>query len=143
MLQARPLSLVSVMIRDSIAQSRATSEIGSVATFPSSFQGDGRAGSLFKSELSTSGLALCVSIALHEMPAHQAQMGFTQNRDPLVGPVTLPDHEGQYISAGFSGHGMSRAFSCAEAVADMMLAHLDGKPAPAWPEWLPNHFREM
>ncbi|KAJ7736538.1 FAD dependent oxidoreductase [Mycena maculata] len=46
-------------------------------------------------------------------------MGFTRSGDPFVGPVvnqTAADggnFKGQYMSAGYSGHGMPRAFSCA------------------------------
>jgi len=36
-------------------------------------------------------------------------MGFTENGVPLVG--SLAHLEGQYIAAGFTGHGMPRAFA--------------------------------
>lgn len=54
-------------------------------------------------------------------------MGFTKSKDPLVGPVVGGQDDegqlpGQYISAGYSGHGMPRAFSCAEVVVDMIMA---------------------
>ncbi|KAI0351289.1 FAD dependent oxidoreductase [Trametes cingulata] len=44
-------------------------------------------------------------------------MGFTKTGDPFVGPVLDPAdpasgvHEGQYIAAGYTGHGMPRAYS--------------------------------
>lgn len=38
-------------------------------------------------------------------------MGFTQSGDPFVGPAPGDDLKGQFISAGFSGHGMPRAFA--------------------------------
>lgn len=40
-------------------------------------------------------------------------MGFTKSRDPIVGEVYVAgkQQKGQYILAGFSGHGMSRAGS--------------------------------
>jgi hypothetical protein len=41
-------------------------------------------------------------------------MAYTKLGDPLVGPVLdASNHElaGQWISAGYSGHGMPRAFS--------------------------------
>ncbi|OSC96675.1 FAD dependent oxidoreductase [Trametes coccinea BRFM310] len=69
-------------------------------------------------------------------------MGYTKTGDPFVGPVISPAnpdaYKGQYISAGFTGHGMPRTFSCAEAVAQMILADIEGKE---WtiPEWLPRH----
>ncbi|CAK5283379.1 unnamed protein product [Mycena citricolor] len=64
-------------------------------------------------------------------------MGFTRLRDPFVGP--LSQHEGQYISAGYSGHGMPRAYSCAEVVALMIVAELAGKEWHA-PQWFPEAF---
>ncbi|KAI9069868.1 DAO-domain-containing protein [Trametes sanguinea] len=69
-------------------------------------------------------------------------MGYTKTGDPFVGPVIDPAnadaYKGQYISAGFTGHGMPRTFSCAEAVAQMILADMQGKE---WtiPAWLPRH----
>ncbi|KAI0653380.1 FAD dependent oxidoreductase [Cubamyces menziesii] len=71
-------------------------------------------------------------------------MGYTKTGDPFVGPVIDPAnpdaYKGQYISADFAGHGMPRTFSCAEAVAQMILADLQGKE---WiiPEWLPHYHR--
>ena len=91
-----------------------------------------------------------------------------------MGPVTVPEellttaevnaqadyYEGQYISAGYSGHGMPRAFawlvpcvslhsdhslmliifSCsAEVVASMIKARITGEE---WtkPYWFPEHY---
>ena len=45
---------------------------------------------------------------------------------------------GQYICAGFSGHGMTRAFSCAEGLARMLLSterdggSSSGSSSPCW-----------
>ncbi|KAJ7817054.1 FAD dependent oxidoreductase [Mycena olivaceomarginata] len=73
-------------------------------------------------------------------------MGFTKSRDPFVGPVidiSNPDaqslFEGQYISAGYSGHGMPRAFSCAAIVASMVASDISGR---GWevPAWFPKAF---
>lgn len=71
-------------------------------------------------------------------------MGFTKTGDPFVGPVVDPSgdekpFEGQYLSAGFSGHGMPRAFACAEAVAGMIASSMLGR---SWtiPDWLPRHY---
>ncbi|KAK7685832.1 hypothetical protein QCA50_011178 [Cerrena zonata] len=72
-------------------------------------------------------------------------MGFTKSGDPFVGPVidpTNPDssvYRGQYISAGYSGHGMPRAYACAEAVAKMIVADVRKEK---WepPEWLPRSY---
>ncbi|KZT21543.1 FAD dependent oxidoreductase [Neolentinus lepideus HHB14362 ss-1] len=65
-------------------------------------------------------------------------MGFTAIGDPFVGHVGR-GYEGQYIAAGYSGHGMPKAFSCAEVVAQMIIADISGK---AWspPEWLPKWY---
>ncbi|KAF8550727.1 hypothetical protein OG21DRAFT_1381573, partial [Imleria badia] len=75
-------------------------------------------------------------------------MGYTAIGDPFVGPVDrLPvaqgtdvaQHTGQFIVAGYSGHGMPRAFGCAEVVAQMIVAELEGTE---WtqPEWLPTRY---
>ncbi|KAF8233887.1 FAD dependent oxidoreductase [Tricholoma matsutake] len=71
-------------------------------------------------------------------------MGFTKIGDPFVGPVldpSKPSHTfaGQYIAAGYSGHGMPRAFACGEAVAGMVTAEITREK---WtePAWLPRHF---
>ncbi|QRV99855.1 FAD-dependent oxidoreductase [Ceratobasidium sp. AG-Ba] len=68
-------------------------------------------------------------------------MGFTHNSNPMVGPVRRDDGQvlaGQYIAAGYSGHGMPRAFACAEIVAQMVHAEMLGKPWAA-PKWFPRH----
>ncbi|KAI8985631.1 FAD dependent oxidoreductase [Trametes punicea] len=56
-------------------------------------------------------------------------MGYTKTGDPFVGPVIDPAnpeaYKGQYVSAGFTGHGMPRTFSW-------------GKEWTV-PEWLPRH----
>ncbi|KAF5377063.1 hypothetical protein D9757_007696 [Collybiopsis confluens] len=73
-------------------------------------------------------------------------MGYTESTDPIVGPVIsdiLPkddvDSIQTFIAAGYSGHGMPRAFSCAEAVASMVVAAVQRKP---WslPEWFPKRY---
>ncbi|KAF5390115.1 hypothetical protein D9757_003826 [Collybiopsis confluens] len=74
-------------------------------------------------------------------------MGFTLSEDPFVGPVggyDVPDDEdtgykGQFIAAGYSGHGMPRAYACAEVVAAMVSADLRGEKWNA-PNWLPRHY---
>ncbi|RPD57281.1 FAD dependent oxidoreductase [Lentinus tigrinus ALCF2SS1-6] len=69
-------------------------------------------------------------------------MGFTDEYDVFVGPVIDPSqpeaHKGQYICAGYSGHGMTRAYGCAEAIAQKMVADLTAKEWDV-PEWLPRH----
>ncbi|KAF9445786.1 DAO-domain-containing protein [Macrolepiota fuliginosa MF-IS2] len=64
-------------------------------------------------------------------------MGFTPNGAPIVGPIE--GLEGQYIAAGFTGHGMPRAFAAAEAVAGMITSKMTGTEWEA-PEWLPEHY---
>ncbi|ESK91144.1 fad dependent oxidoreductase [Moniliophthora roreri MCA 2997] len=74
-------------------------------------------------------------------------MGYTKTGDPFLGPVVLdPDHpvpmkeyEGQYLAAGYNGHGMPRAFGCAEVIASMLLADMQGKK---WiiPDWVPERW---
>jgi len=82
-------------------------------------------------------------------------MGFARNGVPFVGPVVENSHaaatqhnvtanpfKGQYIAAGFSGHGMSRAFGCAEALASLMVSRLRGEDPSSWvpPPWMPDHY---
>lgn len=64
-------------------------------------------------------------------------LGFTQDRFPFVGPV--PGRRGQFLAAGFSGHGMTRTFTCGRVLADMVA----GQPLdPAFPPtWLPAEGR--
>ncbi|EKM50830.1 uncharacterized protein PHACADRAFT_200761 [Phanerochaete carnosa HHB-10118-sp] len=73
-------------------------------------------------------------------------MGYTKSHEPFVGPVvdrygtsSLGTYKGQYIAAGYTGHGMPRAFACAEAVAGMIAADIVGE---RWvpPEWFPMHY---
>lgn len=45
-------------------------------------------------------------------------MGFTPDLNPLVG--SAPGRPGEYVAAGYSGHGMPVAFLAAKAVAEMM-----------------------
>lgn len=72
-------------------------------------------------------------------------MGFTKSGDPLVGPVRdnrvsgRSQFGGQYVCAGYTGHGMTRAFSCAEAVAGLIVADIHGAE---WtpPPWFPSEY---
>ncbi|THH07853.1 hypothetical protein EW145_g3099 [Phellinidium pouzarii] len=71
-------------------------------------------------------------------------MGYTSTRDPFVGPVLSADGSeipGQYISAGYTGHGMPRAYACAEVVASLITSDFAGK-RDRWtiPEWLPKRY---
>ncbi|KAG1681200.1 hypothetical protein FOA52_015643 [Chlamydomonas sp. UWO 241] len=66
-------------------------------------------------------------------------LGFTQDRFPLVGALPPPEKAsadssrlGQFICAGFSGHGMTRAYSSAEGLARQLLRlPLGQAPLPA------------
>ncbi|KZT36863.1 FAD dependent oxidoreductase [Sistotremastrum suecicum HHB10207 ss-3] len=72
-------------------------------------------------------------------------LGYTKIGDPFVGPVIDPassrlnKYEGQFIAAGYHGHGMPRAYACAEAVAQMIIADMRQE---SWtrPAWLPQHY---
>ncbi|KAF9462553.1 FAD dependent oxidoreductase [Collybia nuda] len=70
-------------------------------------------------------------------------MGFTKLGDPFVGPVidkSRPEElQGQYISAGYSGIGMTRAYACAEVIAGMVFADIT-KTSWTKPDWLPRHY---
>jgi len=69
-------------------------------------------------------------------------MGYTKTYEPIIGQVIDAAGQvvpGQYMSAGFSGHGMTRAFRCAEAIASMVHDELSGKPV-AVPDWVPGHY---
>jgi len=66
-------------------------------------------------------------------------MGFTKSGDPFVGPVQGSDLEGQFVSAGFSGHGMPRAFACAQVLAEMISSAMSGTKW-SYPPWLPRHY---
>ena len=46
-------------------------------------------------------------------------MGYSSDGFPFIGG--LPDKPGQYICAGFSGHGMPQVFLSAKAVASMIV----------------------
>ncbi|WVQ86242.1 hypothetical protein IAT38_008410 [Cryptococcus sp. DSM 104549] len=46
-------------------------------------------------------------------------IAMTPDKVPFVGP--LPDKPGQYIIAGFNGHGMARIFHCAPCLAKVIL----------------------
>ncbi|KAG6908298.1 hypothetical protein DXG01_005399 [Tephrocybe rancida] len=75
---------------------------------------------------------------------------YEEGREPemeWVGPVVDASkpadyYKGQYMAAGFTGHGMPRAYAwvfSAEAVAGMLIAELAGEKWVA-PEWFPRHF---
>ncbi|KIK77944.1 hypothetical protein PAXRUDRAFT_834789 [Paxillus rubicundulus Ve08.2h10] len=72
-------------------------------------------------------------------------MGYTSMGDPFVGPVDkllqagAAECKGHYIAAGYTGHGMPRAFACSEVIAQMIICELTGRD---WkqPKWLPTRY---
>ncbi|KAF7370157.1 FAD dependent oxidoreductase [Mycena sanguinolenta] len=71
-------------------------------------------------------------------------MGYNSLDIPFVGPVldrrsAVASHTGQFISAGYAGHGMPRAYGCAEVAVQMIAAELGGWDWEA-PEWFPRPF---
>ncbi|KAA1088163.1 hypothetical protein PGTUg99_021481 [Puccinia graminis f. sp. tritici] len=75
---------------------------------------------------------------VHEWPGI---MGFTKDHDPIVGHLVENGSqvEGQFIAAGYSGHGMSRAPGCAEVVASMIFSELMSEKWSV-PDWFPTHY---
>ena len=61
-------------------------------------------------------------------------MGYTQDGFPYVGEV--PGKPGQFIRAGFTGHGMPQIFLSAKAIAEMVVSSVTAKeaglPSPYW-----------
>jgi glycine/D-amino acid oxidase-like deaminating enzyme len=55
-------------------------------------------------------------------------MGFTPDRNPLVGP--LAHRPGQYILAGYTGHGMPVAFLAGRNIAEMICGVASEVPLP-------------
>ena len=50
-------------------------------------------------------------------------MGYSSDGLPHVGPV--PGEDGQYIIAGFTGHGMPQIFLAAEGIAKMITRGIE------------------
>lgn len=46
---------------------------------------------------------------------------------PWIGPIPIPNLAGQFILAGFSGHGMPVIYLAAEAVARMVLDEIENE----------------
>lgn len=68
-------------------------------------------------------------------------MAYRKSGVPLVGHVFVDGVEqvGQFISAGYTGHGMPRCQPCGSAVGLMVVDELKGKRSEV-PEWLPGHY---
>lgn len=62
-------------------------------------------------------------------------MAFSPDYNPLVGPVA--HRPGEYIAAGFTGHGMPTAFLAAKAVASMIMGY---QPDSFVDAFLPSRF---
>ncbi|OCF32027.1 hypothetical protein I316_06413 [Kwoniella heveanensis BCC8398] len=60
-------------------------------------------------------------------------LGFTPDQVPFIGPV--PGKEGQYMMAGFNGHGMARIFHCGPCLADVVMNGMS-----AWDPTVPEAF---
>ncbi|KAM0751766.1 DAO-domain-containing protein [Meredithblackwellia eburnea MCA 4105] len=70
-------------------------------------------------------------------------MAYRPSGEPIVGRVFVDGEaqKGQFISAGYTGHGMTRAPACAEIVAGMMMHDILGKKEPYMiPAWFPTHY---
>ncbi|KAF2149229.1 FAD dependent oxidoreductase superfamily [Myriangium duriaei CBS 260.36] len=67
-------------------------------------------------------------------------MGYSFDSNPHIGRV--PDKDGQYIAAGFNGHGMPVVFLSAEGIAKMVLSDLSNssKPLPFSETGIPRLF---
>jgi len=52
-------------------------------------------------------------------------MGFSRDDLPWVGPV--PEHQGVFLAAGFTGHGMPNTWHSGKAVAEMISRSLQGQ----------------
>lgn len=61
-------------------------------------------------------------------------MGYSRDDHPWVGKV--PDKEGLWLCAGYTGHGMPNGTLCGKAVVHMVLGELEGKACEALAEQL-------
>ena len=64
-------------------------------------------------------------------------MGFSPDDNPLIGE--LPGYPGEYIMAGYTGHGMSIAFGAGKAIALM----IEGQEPELPDSFSPARFREL
>ena len=65
-------------------------------------------------------------------------MGFTPDRNPLVGPLVVSRPPGEFIAAGYTGHGMPVAFLAGRNIADMLYGRESDVPLPE--EYSPARF---
>jgi glycine/D-amino acid oxidase-like deaminating enzyme len=56
-------------------------------------------------------------------------MGFTPDRNPLVGALTT--RPGEFIAAGYTGHGMPVAYLAGRNIAEMICGVESAIPVPA------------
>ena len=63
-------------------------------------------------------------------------MGFTPDRNPLVGRLLV--RPGEFIAAGYTGHGMPVAFLAGKHIADMICGVESEIPLPA--AYAPSRF---
>ncbi|KAG7819837.1 hypothetical protein KL909_004586 [Ogataea angusta] len=58
-------------------------------------------------------------------------MGFTEDGFPYVGDLTAYGRPNMFISAGFSGHGMPRIFSCSKYLSELIMGKEPATSIPA------------
>ncbi|KAG7886205.1 hypothetical protein KL936_004883 [Ogataea polymorpha] len=58
-------------------------------------------------------------------------MGFTEDGFPFVGDLTAYGRPNMFISAGFTGHGMPRIFSCSKYLSELILGKKTTTRIPA------------
>jgi len=63
-------------------------------------------------------------------------MGFSRDRNPLIGP--LKSRPGEFIAAGYTGHGMPVAFLAGRNIAEMIYGVKSEIPVPS--AYLPCRF---
>ncbi|KAI8139750.1 FAD dependent oxidoreductase [Fennellomyces sp. T-0311] len=85
-----------------------------------------------------------MSDVMHVLPVEQewaGVMGFSRDRLPILGNVEYitgsSKNKGQFIAAGFTGHGMPRTFLCGRAIAQLLANQTLDNWFP--PEFLVQH----
>ncbi|KAG7841194.1 hypothetical protein KL942_002182 [Ogataea angusta] len=58
-------------------------------------------------------------------------MGFTEDGFPFVGDLTAYGRPNMFISAGFTGHGMPRIFSCSKYLSELIMGKEPATSIPA------------
>ncbi|KAH8801722.1 FAD dependent oxidoreductase superfamily protein [Xylogone sp. PMI_703] len=63
-------------------------------------------------------------------------MGYTVDRQPIVGEALETGHQGLYICAGFNGHGMGLVFEAADALVQILMGRQEEVDT-----WLPECYK--